>query len=632
MILDPYTRRTAEPAGGQTCLKFRVRSFSSVSQKVSQSILAVLVAVSFGLPATSFGQSWSGVLSSSRAIDWSQAGIPGGIPNRSTTCATLSPGASAAQINTAIQNCPAGQVVFLNAGTYNLSAGILLSKSNVTVRGAGASQTILNFSAAANCGVGMGDASVCITNGDFSFYPANANRISTNWTGGYAKGSTSITLSNTTGLQVGKLIVLNQQDPSSDPGTVWICGPGCAYEGVADSFSEGNNRQQQQVVMVTSVSGSTVGISPGVYMSNYSASLSPHAFWGNGGLPVTNSGIENVTLNNRGVGVTMFGAYRCWASGVKSVNMNGARAHVWLFSSKSNVIRDSYFYGSGGQSQSYAIETDVTSDSLIENNIWESVAGAHTQGTGTAGNVFGYNFAVHDGYSNPASWMQPESNMHAGGTHMLLFEGNQGQGFQGDDIHGPSVFITSFRERNIGWDTGKTGNTVPVQICRLNRYWSVIGGVLGQAGYHTSYGSIFNVGHTYPGGNLADDPLTVSSLMRWGNYDVANSAARFVASEVPSALSVYANSVPASQSLPASFYLGAKPGFWGNSIPWPAIGPDVNGANGPGGHSYDIPAAVCYKNTPASGGILNFDASRCYAQSSGPVAPAPPTNLTSTVL
>lgn len=77
--------------------------------------------------------------------NWKMAGMQsvGGIPNRSTICATLTPlGGSqfdTAQINNAISACPAGQVVQLNAGTFNLStqAGpdtITLNKG-VTLRG-----------------------------------------------------------------------------------------------------------------------------------------------------------------------------------------------------------------------------------------------------------------------------------------------------------------------------------------------------------------------------------------------------------------------------------------------------------------------------------------------------------------
>src|SRR5437763_16005388 len=94
-----------------------------------------------GLSLCSYAQLWSGVLDSSRAINWSQAGVVGGIPNRTTICATLNPGATAAQINSAIASCPNGQVVSLNAGIYNLSAGIVFdNKSKVTLRGAGAGQ------------------------------------------------------------------------------------------------------------------------------------------------------------------------------------------------------------------------------------------------------------------------------------------------------------------------------------------------------------------------------------------------------------------------------------------------------------------------------------------------------------
>ena len=51
-----------------------------------------------------------------RSIAW-HGGVSGVIPNSSVVCSTLNPGATAAQINTAIANCPSGQVVKLNAGT-----------------------------------------------------------------------------------------------------------------------------------------------------------------------------------------------------------------------------------------------------------------------------------------------------------------------------------------------------------------------------------------------------------------------------------------------------------------------------------------------------------------------------------
>src|SRR5438093_13752177 len=88
----------------------------------------------------------TGIIDPSRRVDWTNAGISGGIPNRATNCATLSSSATSTQINSAIQNCPSGQVVFLNAGTYNLSGMIDFGrKSNVTLRGAGPDKTILKM-------------------------------------------------------------------------------------------------------------------------------------------------------------------------------------------------------------------------------------------------------------------------------------------------------------------------------------------------------------------------------------------------------------------------------------------------------------------------------------------------------
>jgi len=98
------------------------------------------------------------------------------------------------------------------------------------------------------------------------------------------------------------------------------------------------------------------------------------------------------------------------------------------------------------------------------------------------------------------------------------------------------------------------------------------------------------------------------------------------ASEIPTAAVPFVNGnpVPATHSLPSSFYLTTKPIWWG-PMPWPAIGPDVTGGTGPGGFSYAIPAQACYNNSAKDGsGILIFDANACYYSQQ---RPAPPTNL-----
>src|SRR5688572_19219498 len=121
-------------------------------------IVGATASVVLWTAADARGQSF--VLDEDRKIDWVRAGIPGGIPDRKTVCATLNPDATAAQINSAIAQCGGG-VVQLNTGIYNLSSGITFGKrSGVTLRGAGPEQTTLRFSASDPC-AGL-KANVCI--------------------------------------------------------------------------------------------------------------------------------------------------------------------------------------------------------------------------------------------------------------------------------------------------------------------------------------------------------------------------------------------------------------------------------------------------------------------------------------
>src|SRR4051812_40805628 len=130
-------------------------------------------------------------ISPGRRIDWSAAGVPGGIPVRTSICATLTPGVTATQINNAIAFCQSGGVVALVAGRYNLSTGIVFNnKSNVTLRGAGPDQTFLVFTAGSSCGGLGGD--LCFMNGDTNFSGAPGNVA--NWTAGYEAGTPIITL------------------------------------------------------------------------------------------------------------------------------------------------------------------------------------------------------------------------------------------------------------------------------------------------------------------------------------------------------------------------------------------------------------------------------------------------------
>jgi hypothetical protein len=582
------------------------------------------------------------LLDSSRRIDWSNAGVSGGIPYRTTACATLQPGATATQINSAIAGCPPEQVVQLEAGTFNLTSGITFAgKNNVTLRGAGPHKTFLYFTGDNGC-MGL-DANVCLKSSDGK--SADNPGTVANWTGGYAKGTTTITLSTTSGLSPGMTLVLDQlHDSGGDNGQVWMCKTPnvCVLEGAA---SGRQGRAHTQLTRVVSVSGNNVTISPGVHMNGWRAANSPQAWWFT---PIVGIGVEDLSMDHSGSGTgayagIFFGTSRdSWIRNVRSIKAN--RNHVWLYLSSKATVRDSYFYGTlNSASQSYGVESYMAADSLIENNIFERIT-APMMLAANVGTVYGYNYTF-DNYYYVASWQIASHSLHNTGIGMLLFEGNESTSFASDNIHGTNFFSTSFRNYWHGRDAGKTAQTQAVNINAFNRYHSFIGNVMGTLGYHVNYEcapasttttrcsqdantSVWALGWSLHSGEKAstipNDLLVKSTLMRWGNYDVVTGT-RFDPAEVPSGLSLYANAVPSSQSLPASLYLPGRPAWWG-SMPWPAIGPDITGGTGPGGHAHKIPARICFDQTSRTNGILNFNAYNCYgAPAAG--APEAPTNL-----
>ena len=634
----------------------------------------VVVALAVSLAGLSAqAQLWNGVIAPGRAVDWSNVGVPGGIPNRTTVCATLSPGASAAQINSAIAACPSGQVVSLNAGTYNLSAGVDFNgKNNVTLRGAGADQTFLVFSGGgAYCH--NHNADVCI----------DQPSTETNWQGGpsntatwtassYATGQTQLTFSSTRNLKVGQPVILDQADDGADTGGVFVCSdntisPPCSLEDNVNN-SQRTHRNQAQVVTVTACgtassfgqacNGANVTISPGLYMGNWSAAKSPGAWWAT--TAIYNSGVENVSLdhtNSSGArGVEIYNCLGCWVKGVRSID--SGKAHIEVSYSAKVTVRDNYLYlTQNAVTQSYGVESFNTSDTLVENNILQYIAGPLMINSDCSGCVLGYNFTVNDYYTASAGYISASTNNHGGGQDMYLYEGNSGAVFYGDVFHGTHNLITVFRNywsgNQLACSNGGSGfqsctsNKIPFDIRSYSRFYNIIGNVLGTPGAQSAYElyaggpssgtGVFELGfgNTENGVTVPNDALVRSTMMRWGNWDAVTGTTRFVASEVPSGISTLPNPVPASQSLPASFYLNAKPAWWPAAKPWPPMGPDVSGGNiaNTGGHAYTNPAQDCYLNVmggPANGTgpALSFNANTCYAAAT---APAPPTGLTTTV-
>lgn len=606
-------------------------------------------------------QPWAGVLDPTRAIDWSSAGT-GTIPVRNCA-ANLTSTATLAQINSAIASAAANTAVCLGAGNYPTYNGQIINnnKPNVTLRGAGANATFLTFATGGN-GNGLG-AVVYATNAD-SNYSGDPHNVC-NWTAGYAQNTTAITLGtcpvgSLANLKVGTLLIHDQLDDATDTGGMIVCqtqGAGlCTTQGASGANGGRPGRAQTQQVVVTAINGSSVNISPGLYASNWSAGKTPQV-WFSSAIAATGVGFENMSIDVRSVpesgSVFMFNnAVNSWVTGVRSLNSTQHK-HVWLYQSSHVTVRNNYFYGSQGASESYGADSAyASSDNLIENNICQHVATCTIVEDDT-GSVFAYNYAI-DNFFNTAGFQQLDASKHGAFDNFTLWEGNQGSGFSADNTHGYSFGLTLFRNRYSGLDvaTGtKTAQTLPVQVWMGNRYVNLIGNIVGlntlAATYQTNPASstdcgtinntsVFTLGWsqteatraatlgTCPSGlgapfNLFNDTSVVTNIMRWGNYDTVSNANRFVSAEVPSGITPYGNAVPVNNTLPPSFYLTARPPFWGNIIPWPSNGPDLSGGNiaNVAGHASNNPAANCYLNIMlgVTNGVatpVTFDPLLCY--------------------
>jgi len=572
-------------------------------------------------------QNWSSFLDSSRAIDWT-SGVGFTIPSYSVNCTTqpkltANSSAAASANSTAIQNALAScdathNVVNIPAGTYYVAGITYPDHGNQVLRGAGPNSTTLISTGEATCNGATGGICMALStatyDGNSAVLPSSGSQ-QCSWTAGYAKGTSTITLSNCGGAPpLNAMIVLDQANDSSDTGGIYICDSavtGCTYNDGGGNHNgrviNGVTHSQQQVVYTTGVvsagSGSySVTISPSVYFTNIRSGQAPGAWWAG---TVQHDGLENLTFNGTSDpsrNISIYACYQCWVKNVKS--LYGARDHVGINLSLANVIRDSYFFSSQATgSGSYGIEMEESSGNLIENNIFQQTTAPMMFGQ-TSGTVVGYNFSIDNQFVN--NYVNGSYFDHNAGNEMNLWEGNSFVSVQGDDAWGASTQQTFFRNALIGWGIGRTNSTFPVMMRSFIRSVNMVGNVLGQPGYHNNYQSyatsatggsnqasentsIYSLGWGGTGaacGSPNCDPKVFSTLMRWGNYDTVNGSVQWNTTEASPAAATYVNANFTSSyfgtlahTLPASLYYNSQPSWWPSGKAWPPIGPDVASGN-----------------------------------------------------
>ena len=609
-------------------------------------------------------QSVQSPIAAIRSTDWTGAGVVGGIPTNRTQCgSTIAAGASAATINSAISGCAANHYVQLGAGTFTLTSGLQLLKSNVTLRGAGADQTFLTISGGTSC-CGLG-ATVAIVMGDSSSgAPGGAAAGGADpdhqvtWTAtSYAQGQNQITLSSTAGLSVGAMMYLDQLDDAVDgypaAGDIVACDANavfCSNQGGNVIGNRGGNRSTVQVVTVTNISGSLVTFTPGLIAPNWRSSQSPGAYWNN--TFATGIGLESMSIDWSGLAggsfLQMKNLTNSWVLGVRDIttynSASGAADHYLPFMASHVTIRSNYGYGSlvNGLDR-YFVNSSVTTQMLVENNICHFNPSCFLPNGPSAADVYAFNY-VDGAFFSPAG-AQP----HDGVGYMMLFEGNNWSSIWADVTHSTHFFETNFRNHHDGQAHNPvTTETEAFGILTNNRFFNIVGNVIGDNTNYTDYQSlladdgaaVYVLGWqgNNSGTTVNNDTNVHRTIFRWMNWDSVTSTnhsatndrtgvractsavAPCTESEVPSGITNYPNATPASQALPVSLYATSRPIYFG-SVVWPPIGPDVTNGNisGFGGHANLIPARVCFNslsndaNYPSSSPrIKSFNAVACY--------------------
>lgn len=620
-------------------------------------------------PGIARAQAWSGIISPGRAIDWSQTGIPGGVPTNRMQCGTTvpSPGSSvdaAATIQAALNSCSANRYVLLGSGTFLINSSVTVP-ANVTLRGLGADQTILDCH-------GSGDACVILGSGSVSYTgPLNI-------TAGNTVGSISLTLSGTAGVSVGGYLVISEINDTANYVTN-LGGEGtCSW---CDGWSTNGARARGQIVEVTSISGNVVGISPGLY-SDYPSANSPTA------VPFTASakyaGVESLQVNENNTGYTNNLAIHtcayCWIKGVQATYTDGDFIDVrWSYR---NEIRDNYctnaYHHAPGTTDSDIFIVYKTSASRIENNIIERGHTSIMINWGAAGNVIAYNYTMGE-FDSADNFVNGGIQFHGAHPQFNLIEGNVTTSVYADQVWGSSYRNTTFRNWSVGSSlrctpltgrgtvscTGSNGIQTyqasrAMQIAHWSTYYNLVGDIVGSAQQQVlvntngvALGQVNSV--QYPSNRDYD---TTAYGYSWG-YGESNDSGSgsgcgggvspcngtqafstgFLHGEYTNVDNTINWLTGLIQVLPASFYLSAKPTWWPAGMPWPAIGPDVKGGTGPGGHVYSKTAgnAAQYCYTVIMGGAdggarspLGFNSAKCYSGSLAN-APNPPTGLTAVV-
>jgi len=520
------------------------------------------------------------IIPADRLTVWNP-GIPGGVPARSTVCASIDASTygggaqdATAGIQAALTACPEGQVVVLSAGTFAISRTLQITKG-IVLRGQGPSLTKILIPVGTNANL------VTIGTQWFKFTQ------STNLAGDAIKGTRTARLTNNPGLTPGEIVLVDQvtnpeitqwssKSPPGDPSRTWFTRP---------------DRPVGQVMEVESASGNTVTFTTPFHIgfqTAYAAQLTRFSRDDNGPVsPVTKyAGLEDLYVRGGSGGqgnVWLSNAAYSWIKNVESDYQDGAS--VSIAASFRCIVRDSYVHstqkptpGGGGYGFSFSW---YSADNLLENNISWNMNKVMVMRASGGGNVIGYNYMEDGWIDSSPGWVEVGLNAsHMTTPHYELFEGNESFNFDGDNTWGNSVYITVFRNHL----TAKRRSVAPlllidaqnpraIGLMEGHKWYSFVGNVLGTPNqipaplqsytYDAPFPwrddpvGLWRLGYNPENWNVAPDVKVTGTVVREGNYDYATNQVRWGNGPL---------------QVPDSLYLASKPAFFGSNR-WPWVDP-----------------------------------------------------------
>ena len=482
-----------------------------------------------------------------------------GLPQRTVVCATLSPGAN---VQAAVDACPAGQVVLLQPGTFTVSQTVTLTKG-VVLRGSGSAgapsgTTVVKTGGGTVLAIGADRDATC--------NPGSSGARSL--TADAANGSTTLAVGTAaSGFTAGDLAFVDQVDgPEIDQGD-------CTF------FKRVSGRSATQRVEIGAVDAGagTLTLSSPLHWTYRAASpelaqvvrvTRPVVRW---------AGIEHLAVQGgtnpsyngaMAGGIDVSNAAYCWVKDVQTDGTIGGM-HVALTGTYRCVVRDSWFH----ESADYNFSADCygivircgSADNLVENNVVRWMNKPILFNVSGGGNVVAYNY-VDNSWATPPAWQETNIDCHCSFPHMELIEGNFAPHVGATTTHGNAGYLTFFRNYSssrfadppvVGFSGTQTGNVSAIQLPGDDVGMNAVGNVLGLAGWSAVYEGSGNPNAVYRLGTIA-----ASTIYRHGNYDVLNDAVLWDPT----------NDV---RALPASLYLSAAPAWWPAGTPFPWAGSDL---------------------------------------------------------